>query len=229
VVVWNVSEGNSRGPALDHPHPVTGVTFGTGSTLATWGERGMLLTWDAASGARLASLTGHAGAVLAAVVAPDGRTLASAGEDRVIRIWDIGQPNKPAIRRTLTGHTDRVLSLAFDSDGTRLVSGSRDKTIKLWDVYSGHEALSLSANSDWIWCVTFSPDDRFLVTTSGGTRVWDAGPCTSDAKAARRQQAWATAVAWHRREAGKCLASDPPQWFGLMFHARHAMGAVNDP
>jgi WD40 repeat protein len=229
VVVWNVADGNSLGLVLDHPHPVTGVAFAADSTLVTWGEYGMLLVWDATSGAQLAALTGHEGAVLAVVVGPDNRTLASAGEDNVIRIWDIGRPNKPILRRTLAAHTDQVLCLAFNSDGSRLASGSRDKTLKLWDVRSGHEALSLRGNADWVWSVTFSPDDQFLVTGSGGVRVWDASPCTSAANAVRRQQARAAAAAWHWREVGKCWMSDPPHWFGLMFHARRSLGTAREP
>jgi WD40 repeat protein len=60
---------------------------------------------------------------------PDGRTLASAGTDRTVRLWDpvTGQPTA-----TLFGHTEIVFSVAFSPDGHTLATGSMDGTVRLW-------------------------------------------------------------------------------------------------
>jgi hypothetical protein len=74
-----------------------------------------------------------------------------------------------------------------------------------------------------------SPDDRTLVFAVDRLRALDAGPCPGETKIARRRHANAAAAAWHWREAGKCLASDPPHWFGLVFPARQISIAVHEP
>jgi WD40 repeat protein len=59
---------------------------------------------------------------------PGGR-LASAGDDRAVRVWDAAGHELLA----LPGHAQTLRTIAFSPDGHRLVSASDDGTIKIWD------------------------------------------------------------------------------------------------
>jgi energy-coupling factor transporter ATP-binding protein EcfA2 len=78
-------------------------------------------------------LTGHTDAVRGVAFSPDGALLATASQDRTVRLWDVvtGQPHGPA----LTGHTDAVRGVAFSPDGALLATASADRTVRLWNPF----------------------------------------------------------------------------------------------
>lgn len=75
--------------------------------------------------------TGHTGSVHTVAVSPNGRLMASAGEDKTIIVWDLGTGKK---LKTMTGHTGFIYSVSFNLESTVLVSGSADGTVRVWDV-----------------------------------------------------------------------------------------------
>jgi transcription initiation factor TFIID subunit 5 len=81
--------------------------------------------------------TGHTGTVKTVAMSPNGRMMATAGEDRSIMLWDLGTGKRI---KKMTGHTGFIYTLSFSQDNTLLVSGSADCTVRVWDVNTDAES-----------------------------------------------------------------------------------------
>jgi WD40 repeat protein len=105
---------------------------------------------------------------------PNGKTIAGAGTDGTVRLWDVSG-GTPLARPVLRGHDDIVESVAFTPDGSTLVSGGDDDTVRLWDVAHGMPLGEPLPDASFPQAVTISRDGRWLVSShyDGTIRSWD--------------------------------------------------------
>src|ERR671932_616613 len=115
------------------------------------------------------TLTGHSKRVSSIAMTPDGQLIASASEDKTIKLWNL---RTGKLLRTLTGHSDIVQAVTISPDGKLIASGSNDKTVKLWNLDTGKEIRTLTGFSSIVYSVAISPDGQTLVSGAEKLSLW---------------------------------------------------------
>lgn len=109
-------------------------------------------------------LEGHTRSIYDAAFSPDGKQIASASEDKSIRIWDVMTGECLWIIR---GHTDAVFTTSFSPDGKKILSASRND-IRIWDAES-RECLKIIKGTNY---AAFSPDGKHIVAGGFSTSLF---------------------------------------------------------
>ncbi|KAG2052917.1 WD40 repeat-like protein [Suillus hirtellus] len=99
---------------------------------------------------------------------PDGTRLFSAGThpDPNIREWDSSTWKQVGI--PWKGHFNGINAISLNSSGTLLASASEDRCVRLWRLSDRRTIVSFK-HSSAVSCVTFSPDDRHIISGSERT------------------------------------------------------------
>jgi WD domain, G-beta repeat len=85
--------------------------------------------------------------------------IATAGEERHIRLWDFRTGKEI---RQLSGKDRWIRAVAISPDGKQIASGGPDGTVALWDTLTSKEKTQSQACSYCIVDLAFSPDGRWV-------------------------------------------------------------------
>ncbi len=185
VRVWDCETGQERWGLTGHEDVVHRVAFSPdGRWLASASADRTVRLWESATGRPGLELRGHGHrlsqgirrekmGVVGVAFSPDGKRLASAGDDGTIRLWDTGDGRELGMYR---GHEDSVCCVSFSRDGGRLASGSADRTVRIWHVDSYEQRACYRGHADAVARTIFLADERVVSASWDQTiRVWDSG------------------------------------------------------
>lgn len=182
-----------------------------GARYASGGSDGVVVLWDAKTGAALARAPAlEGGPVLRIAWTPDGGTLALTSADGRLRLWDV---QSHTITGVAAAHSGPAVALAVTPDGRALVTGGDDGKVRVWSgasaaliaelsppVVAGGKKRSKPPEFGGVRALA-ADDGRIVATYASGAvvqwgargpgQLWSAAPADTVAIALPRQAAWA--------------------------------------
>jgi len=181
VRLWQPSVRGAFKSFKAHAGGVTSITFSQDSKLLLTGSTDkMIKLWDmtklqANRPGFVWCVHGHRNWVRSAHLSSGNYRACSAGDDKLVKVWDVPTSKNLAI---FDDHTKSVRSAQFDAlSGVCVASGGEDGTINLWDVRSGDvvQHYDLKHTPTTFNSLRFHPNGTSLLSVSddAALRIWD--------------------------------------------------------
>ncbi|XP_037132405.1 cell division cycle protein 20 homolog isoform X1 [Syngnathus acus] len=175
VQVWDVSQEKCLRSMNSHSARVCSLSW-NGHILSSGSHSGQIHHHDVrVAEHHIFTLRGHSQEVCGLQWSPDGRYLASGGNDNLVCIWPHvgqGRTNVTQPLRTLSLHKGAVKALAWCPWQSSILAsggGTSDCHIRVWNVNSGSCLSSLDTQSQ-VSALVFVPNYKELVSAHGFTR-----------------------------------------------------------
>jgi WD40 repeat protein len=161
-------------PLTGHSSFVTGVAVA--DDLLVSGGYDCKLLWRRFDGQIVHSVeNAHSRWIRKVIASPDGRLIASVGDDMICRAWEATTGKRLF---ELRGHEEQtpnqfpsmLYTCAFSADGQQLATADKTGRICLWDVSTGVSLKQLEAPGFYTW------DPRQRIHSIGGTRALAFAP-----------------------------------------------------